>query len=314
MKTNNTPLALTAVVVLAVLALTGGCAFSHQTATPATLGTPGTVAAFEAIIDTPSEVTVETVSSARWQVPLSGLVNLESDAAKSAGLTDKAEDIFVDVHVIRHPVHGMFFVDSGVEGAMATDPEHAAVRGLITSFLSMEALKVDHPTKSIIGSEKLSGVFLTHMHIDHVMGLPDVPNDTPIFSGPGETTGHPSIDNAVLAPNIDRCFAGKGPVREWQFDGDGIVDIFGDATVFALAVPGHTSGSTAYVVRTPRGPVLLTGDVSHTIWGWQNNVEPGTFTADHEQNRAALLKLKALVERHPGLEVRLGHQHLAQHD
>jgi N-acyl homoserine lactone hydrolase len=46
------------------------------------------------------------------------------------------------------------------------------------------------------------------------------------------------------------------------------------------------------------------------VWGWNNAVEPGTFTPDHAMNRKALLMLKALVQRHPSVNVRLGHQHL----
>jgi N-acyl homoserine lactone hydrolase len=73
-------------------------------------------------------------------------------------------------------------------------------------------------------------------------------------------------------------------------------------------VPGHTQGSTAYLVRSTHGPVLLTGDTSHTRWGWEHGVEPGTATVDGARNRASLLQLKALVARHPRIEVRLGHQ------
>jgi len=72
--------------------------------------------------------------------------------------------------------------------------------------------------------------------------------------------------------------------------------------------PGHTAGSTAYLIRSTGGPVLLTGDVSHTRWGWQHGVEPGDFTCDHTGNLESLQQLKALVERHPQIAVRLGHQ------
>lgn len=148
------------------------------------------------------------------------------------------------------------------------------------------------------------------MHMDHVMGLPDVDNGVPIYAGPGETDAGLSLQTAVLAPNIERCMAGKGPLREWAFGSAGVVDVFGDRSVFALHTPGHSRGSTAYLVRTPTGPVLLTGDTAHTIWGWEHGVESGTYTADHATHRASLSRLKALVARHPNIEVRLGHQHL----
>ena len=73
-------------------------------------------------------------------------------------------------------------------------------------------------------------------------------------------------------------------------------------------MPGHTPGSTAYLVRTPKGPVLLTGDASHTRWGWDHGVEPGTFSGDIAQSAVSFGKLQKLAEEQKGMDVRLGYQ------
>jgi hypothetical protein len=52
--------------------------------------------------------------------------------------------------------------------------------------------------------------------------------------------------------------------------------------------------------------VLLTGDACHTAWGW----EPGSFSDDRPKSAASLSRLRHFVARHPGVEVRLGHQSL----
>ena len=88
----------------------------------------------------------------------------------------------------------------------------------------------------------------------------------------------------------------------------GVTDLFGDGTLFAILVPGHTAGSVAYVARTPRGPVLFTGDTSHARWGWEHGVSPGRFSSDRARNAASLAALRGLAARHPALDVRLGHQ------
>ena len=156
-------------------------------------------------------------------------------------------------------------------------------------------------------------MFLTHLHLDHVMGLPDVPKHTPIYAGPGETTPR-SMQNLVLRPNIGRLLEGHESLSEWKFTPDaggrfdGLVDVFGDGSVWAIWVPGHTPGSTAYLVRTAHGPVLLTGDASHTRWGWENDVEPGTYSHDADQSAASFRKLRAFALAHPNVEVRVGHQ------
>jgi glyoxylase-like metal-dependent hydrolase (beta-lactamase superfamily II) len=162
-------------------------------------------------------------------------------------------------------------------------------------------------------SDKLAGVMLTHAHLDHVAGMPDVPHGTPIYAGPGECTGTSLLNFAVRGPT-DRALDGQGPVSEWAFqpdpDGrfDGVIDVFGDGSLWALYVPGHTPGSTAYVARTKTGPVLLTGDVSHTAWGWANGVGPGSFSADQARGRVSLARLRRLAAEHPAMQLRLGHQ------
>jgi N-acyl homoserine lactone hydrolase len=157
-------------------------------------------------------------------------------------------------------------------------------------------------------------VFLTHLHLDHITGMADVPNDTPIFTGPGEAKDSQFMYLFVRG-SADKALEGKPALSEWQFQADptgafdGVLDLFGDGTVWALWVPGHTPGSTAYLVRTPKGPVLLTGDASHTRWGWDNHVEPGTFTGDASRGTESFKKLQAFVAAHPEVEVRVGHQH-----
>jgi glyoxylase-like metal-dependent hydrolase (beta-lactamase superfamily II) len=155
--------------------------------------------------------------------------------------------------------------------------------------------------------------FLTHLHLDHIMGMPDVPHGTPVFSGPGETRSHGFL-NLFTRPITDRAFAGQNTIAEWQFQADpdqrfhGVLDVFGDGSLWALHVPGHTPGSTAYLARTPQGPVLMVGDACHTSWGWEHEVEPGTFSKDQPLSAESLGELEGLVERHPNIDVRLGHQ------
>jgi glyoxylase-like metal-dependent hydrolase (beta-lactamase superfamily II) len=159
----------------------------------------------------------------------------------------------------------------------------------------------------------IAGVFLTHLHLDHVMGLPDVPGDVPIYLGPGETE-HTDWTTWLMRGSFDDLLAQKGALQEWGFGDDTqqVIDVFGDQSVFAIAAPGHTEGSTAYLVRSTTGPVLVLGDASHTAWGWQNGVEPGSFSHDVELSARSLARLKALVERHPAIRAIPGHQSLPQ--
>lgn len=303
----------TNLLTLMVLVLTGCTVTTHPTKT-ATLGTARSTDDLVALLGQPGPVELETVASADWSVTRAGLINLEHEKAKAAGLTDGDEPIQIFFHVIRHPTRGLFLVDTGVETALRDAPEKSALSGMVRAAMGMEKMKVHAPLGEWLEANgKPAGVFLTHLHLDHVTGMRDVPNDTPLFTGPGEGSAK-HAQNLFVRGSTDRALEGKGALQEWPYEADpsgafeGALDVFGDGSVWALSVPGHTPGSTAYLVRTPKGPVLLVGDACHTRWGWDNHVEPGSFTGDAPRGVKSLDRLHTFVEAHPEIEVRLGHQ------
>ncbi len=320
MKTRRRFLAplLTAAFALAAAggALTTCTPTSHRSA-PADLGTARTAADLERVVDEPGPVTVETVIGADWEVDRSGLINLDHPAAKAAHLTDGPEPIVIAFHAIRHPKFGLYIVDTGVERALRDDPKHAALSGVAAQFMGVDKVHVRTDTRTWLEAQKepLRGVFLTHLHLDHVSGMRDVPNDAVVYTGPGESREQGFLNAFVRGPT-DAALAGKSELKEWQLGGPGtsardgeiVVDIFGDGSVWAIPAPGHTAGSTAYLARTTTGPVLFTGDACHTAWGWEHGVEPGSFSVDRPRSAESLARLRALAARHPRMDVRPGHQ------
>lgn len=301
--------------LLTLLLSLAACRVTTHPTEPATLGTPASSDALVALLPAPGPVTVETIAAADWAVERAGLVNLAHPAARAAGLDDGLEPIQVFFHVLRHPVHGTFLVDTGAETAMRDDREQSLLTGALASAMHAETFIVRHPLGEwLAGEGRLDGVFFTHLHLDHVFGARDVPAQAPLFTGPGEA-GATRFLNLFVQGTTNQALEGKGALREWQFTPDeggrfdGVLDVFGDGSVWALWVPGHTPGSTAYLVRTPTGPVLLTGDASHTRWGWEHRVEPGSFTGDAPRGEQSFRRLLDFVEAHPAIDVRLGHQH-----
>ncbi len=296
------------------LLLAAGCSVTSHHATVGTLGEAASTEAMEAKMAEPGRVTVERVVAAKWAVPLSGLLNLDHPKAEAAGLEDREEAIEIYFYVVRHPEHGTFIVDSGV-GREFQSPDDTFVSGLVASQMNLDALEIEVDTASWLEAQNgaLAGVFLTHLHLDHIMGLRDVPEGTPIYVGPGETEASLFI-NMFVQGTTDRALEGHD-VRSWATKPDpsgtfeGLVDVFGDGSFFAIHVPGHTPGSMAFVAITADGPVMMVGDTSHTTWGWDHGVEPGDFTADREGNAESLKALRALAARHPNTTVHLGHQH-----
>jgi glyoxylase-like metal-dependent hydrolase (beta-lactamase superfamily II) len=333
-----------------------GCAITHHHAQKSTIGTISNSHEMEAHLSETGPIELETIVSTNWSVSLSGLLNLDSSKAKAAGLKDRDEPIQIYAHLIKHPTRGYYLVDSGVSQHLIQDPSHSGISWVVRKYMQTDKMQITKSTEDILASINnlestragdtanstpliapswLSGVFLTHLHIDHISGMPAIPNGTPIYIGPTESTKR-NFMNLFVADTTDKLLEGKGPLLEWNFRAEsstshpaddlsnsnnttsdnsnkfsefsGVIDIFDDGTVYAISVPGHTPGSTAYLVRTTKGPVLLTGDTSHTRWGWDNEVEPGSFTTDQKANLDSLKRLKALVARHPEITVRLGHQ------
>ena len=258
--------------------------------------------------EAPGIVRHEAVVSARWAVPLKGLVDLKNPAA--ADLSNGSVPIVLPVHVFEHPDHGLFVVDTGVTRDRAAGGHGAAKGGLRVLLGNVEPVE---PLADIVERQgkPLAGVWFTHLHSDHVLGLPDVDPAVPLMAGPGELESH-AATNSLMRRTYRELFAGR-TLNTWAFDGTpdvgplDAVDIFGDGSALALHVPGHTPGSTAYLVNTTEGRVLLTGDCSHTSWGWEHNVTPGTYTEDHHNNQASLSALRELADTH-GWMVYMGHE------
>jgi N-acyl homoserine lactone hydrolase len=313
------PYSFTRSACLSAALFLGACKLTTHPVQPSQLGTASSSEALLAVIDQPGPIQLETVNSADWSIDRSGLINLEHPKAKAAGLQEGMENIQIFFHALRHPERGLYIVDTGVELSLRDDPQHAVVNGRVADAFGVERMKFHKPLAEYLkgASTPLRGVLLTHMHADHILGMPDVPDNATVYVGRGEASAR-SLGNIVVQGITNHLFERKPALQELHFQPDsgdrfdGVIDLFGDKSLWAIASPGHTPGSVVYLARTTEGPVLMTGDTCHTAWGWQNEVEPGGFSVDPEKNVRNLKRLEQLVREHPAISVRLGHQALAK--
>ena len=102
-------------------------------------------------------------------------------------------------------------------------------------------------------------VAISHYHGDHIGQAAVFPDATLVLS----ERDHEQI-KAMPSTNVRRRLSPwfEGDAKVLSFAGD--LDVFGDGTVTILAMPGHTPGHGALLVRLQQtGPILLTGDLYH---------------------------------------------------
>ena len=142
--------------------------------------------------------------------------------------------------------------------------------------------------KALKGRKGLA-VLLTHAHIDHRSAAHQF--GAPVYLGRGDV---PLLENRYhykrfLVSLVSVLGVPPLPAQVIPVD-DGAELIFGGRTFKAIALPGHTPGSTAWLT----GPFLFTGDAAQSPLGDGIYPAPGTVTEDMPGAYQSLSKLLGL--------------------
>jgi len=294
--------------MLSIILLLAGCSASDVETIESDLGTPSTMEKLQASLSQPGIIKFEKITAANWVAPLSGVINLDHPKAIAAGLEDREEPVQIFVYVLQHPTAGTYLIDAGMSERFLDPANNPDVSFIIKKAMNLAAMETLVTVKQMMEKyQTIDGVLLTHIHLDHIMGLTELPESVPVYIGPGDASSKRFL-HMLLRGSTNRLLANTSVLQELQFENTNILDVFGDGSLWAISAPGHSPGSVAFLARTTEGPQLMVGDVTHTRWGWDNLVEPGAFTHDIPLNAASLKMLGALVEKNPEINVHPGHQ------
>lgn len=220
--------------------------------------------------------------------------------------------------LVRHP-SATFLYDTG----LCTDIHSYLInqsllfRKTLANFTLEQPLS-DHLKRLSIEPSHLNFALLSHLHWDHVSGIPDIPTVPLRINHIEYTAAHQGLLQAnsglvrhLMKDNAIKLFDCTGPAYAGFPSSH---DLFGDGSIVLVPLPGHTPGHTGMFINRSNGPrLLLVGDAA---WVSQNYIRPATMhpliwsrvTHDDATARQTLTALHRFSLRHPEIPL------IAMHD
>lgn len=240
------------------------------------------------------------------KIPRSGALNAE----KLGNETGTKEQFWVDVFVFmfHHKGMGWYMIDTGLD---STYQQEGNIKGFLASnYIIQSKQKSGQNISSQLQREnkEIQGIFFTHLHGDHTAGMPEIDRSIPKYVGKGDEyldipflyhSNHLTSKSMLYEMDWSQGFSKKPFER--------VIDIFGDGSFLGIHTPGHSKGHLSYLLNTTEGTVLLTGDASHTKYGFLNNIEPG-WVHDQKAAENSLNQLRLFHNMFPDVKIIYGHE------
>ena len=217
--------------------------------------------------------------------------NFDAFFSDRPGLYEKApRDITDSCYLIRHGDQVMIW-DTGFSSELKGQSQDMG-----DLVARMDRTIVEQLADAGLKPEDVDIVGISHMHPDHT-GQAAQFRAARLLIGKGDFEGTKGKDD---------------PFGPWRGEGKNLtlatadVDIFGDRSVTALHLPGHTPDHLALLVRLADGPVLLSGDLYHSLDARAKRGVP-PFNTDRAQTLASMDAFEARAKA-TGAKVIIQHE------
>ena len=205
------------------------------------------------------------------------------------------KDLTDSCYLIRHGDQWMLW-DTGLWASLKGKPTDVG-----PMVFSLDRTIAEQLAELKLKPEDIGIVGMSHHHEDHTGQAAVFPNARLII-GAGD------FEKAKAKPQQ----GGPSPITPWVKEGARVtkasadVDIFGDGSVVALHLPGHTPDHLALLVNLKSGPVLLSGDLYHATEARAKRGVP-PFNSSREQTLASMDRFEAKAKE-TGAKVIIQHE------
>ena len=235
-----------------------------------------TACAAPLIAEVPAEKVTDSRSPARG-VELCVVMQERFARSRMAGVAELSSEQWqygIASIVVKHP-SGLVIIDPAFGQRIAADLARAGpIFSAIAGSADTKRPLVELLREAGLEPGDVRTALVTHAHWDHIGALRDLPNARVLISTTElESTRHYShfVEGGVITPHLSGA---KERLFTFPFNGPGrdgfssSFDVFGDGSIVALPLPGHTEGSTGYWVTDPKGHHwFFIGDASWTVRG-----------------------------------------------
>lgn len=213
-----------------------------------------------------------------------------------------AKKLVASCYLIKHGRDYMLW-DLGLDVGLMANPVDNEEQSM-----SLKRTVADQLAAVGVKPEQVGTIGISHDHADHTGQAAQFRNATLLIGkGDWDRLKAPAGGNDFMKM-AQGHLAGwlSGERKSEAISGD--KDVFGDGSVIMLALPGHTPGHSALLVKLRSGPVLLSGDQYHFAEQVKNrgvpafNVDRADTLASHDRfdRIAANVKAKVIIQHEPG--------------
>lgn len=191
--------------------------------------------------------------------------------------------------VFEHPSIGPVLIDTGYTEHAVTVAGRSGFLRFYSAVLQPKLIDAGQPETALanlgLTPSDIQAIIVTHFHTDHISGLALFPSARIIASGSTlrrikAASGFANIRHGVFPELVPADISGRlSPVEEcaicpyphfaraW--------DLFGDASVLAVPLPGHADGQFGLVFPDLAPPLLYAADAQWLIDALPANKRPG---------------------------------------